>query len=112
MARPKKPRGWTEPWREWKTRIHESMQEHLGFRPGLAVLEQHLIRSAAEQRCVDCGAPGTVPQDRTPHSLVKSVQRYWFCQSCSDYWAAKTPPKSWSRQRAGGARAASRTGDR
>jgi hypothetical protein len=102
MGRPKKPRGWTEPWREWKARIHESMQEHLGFRPGLAVLEQHMIRCAAEQRCVDCGGRGTVPQDRTPHSLVKSVQRYWFCDDCDEYWRAKAPARRAPARRRGG----------
>lgn len=97
-AKRKSPKGWTEPWREWKDKIHDSMQAHLGFRPGLAVLEQHMIRSEVEQRCIECGEPGTVAQERTEHSLVKSVARYWFCQSCADYWAAKAPPKSWSRK--------------
>jgi hypothetical protein len=55
-------------------------------RPGLAFLEQKILRSVAEKRCASCGAPGTVLQRS---GLVRVVRAYWMCQPCHAHYEAK-----------------------
>ena len=70
-------------WQQWHDQLWESMTERFGY-PGLAHLEQLMIRSRREKRCVDCGAAGTSRQ--TGGGLVKSVDHYYFCDDCAAYW--------------------------
>lgn len=75
-------------WYAWKTAIWDSMAARFGY-PGLAPLEQYMLRSQKEQRCVECGLPGTQPQGRSAYSLVQAVKCYWFCDECAAYWAQR-----------------------
>jgi hypothetical protein len=72
-------------WQAWKDRIWESMEARFGY-PGLAPLEQYMIRSRKEKRCIECGDPGTVEQKSV---LVASVDRYWMCVECDEWWEKK-----------------------
>lgn len=81
-------------WQGWKDLIWESMHRNLNPEglpgiAGLACLEQYMRRSAMEKRCIECGEPGTVAQDRTESSLIQSVPRYWMCAECHTYWEHK-----------------------
>jgi hypothetical protein len=73
-------------WAEWREAIWDSMERRFGY-PGLAPLEQYMLRSRKERRCVECGAPGTV--EHRSH-IVASVDTYWMCAGCDAYWKAKT----------------------
>jgi len=73
-------------WQAWKENIWDQMARQFHCHPGLAPLEQHMKRSKAEKRCIECGEPGTVQQ---PSVLIKSVSHYYFCQECADYWEHK-----------------------
>jgi hypothetical protein len=72
-------------WYTWKDRIWTSMEARFGY-PGLAPLEQYMLRSAKEQRCVECGDPGTQQQASV---LVASVKHYWMCDDCDTYWKSR-----------------------
>lgn len=63
-----------------------------GMLDGLAVLEQLMGRSASEQRCVECGAPGTVERRG---ALVPSVPRYFMCGECAAYWDERGRRDGW-----------------
>ena len=66
-------------WEQWRARIWNQLASGLRGYPGLAPLEQWMLRSAKERRCVQCGEPGEVEEDSV---LVASVRRYWLCGSC------------------------------
>lgn len=88
MARKAKRWPGTKPnqtWEEWKDAIWNQMVNMLGVHgnPGLAPLEQYMQRSAYEKRCVECGDPGVV---ECHSQIIASVDVYWMCQECSDYW--------------------------
>lgn len=86
-------------WQEWKDAIWDQMANVCGVyrHSGLASLEQYMHRSAYEKRCIECGEPGVAEQ----HSqIIKSVDVYWMCQDCADYWTdraareqASAPPR-------------------
>ncbi len=63
-------------WETWKMQLWNTMAQY--FYPGLAALEQYMLRSNREKRCVDCGE--SEPTERTVKSgLVKSIDRYYLC---------------------------------
>ena len=76
-------------WERWKAETWNALTRGLEGYPGLAPLEQYMLRSQRERRCIDCGAPGTVPVERTEASLVKTVAVYYHCDGCAAYWAEK-----------------------
>jgi len=69
-------------WQEWKDAIADSMM-HRFERPGLCILEQYVLRSQKEKRCIVCGDAGTKRQESV---LIKSASHYWMCDECADYW--------------------------
>lgn len=71
-------------WEQWKARIWNAMSAR--FYPGLAALEQYMLRSQEEKRCVECGEAGTAKQESV---LIKSVSHYYFCDDCDAYWRNK-----------------------
>ena len=75
-----------EDWYGWKERLWDAMAERYGY-PGLAHMEQVVLRSKKETRCAECGAPGTVRHDS---SLIKSVSHYFVCDECHAYYEAKS----------------------
>lgn len=72
-------------WRQWREAIWNLMEKHLGY-PGLGPLEQYMLRSKREKRCIDCGKPGTMYQQSV---LIKCVDHYWMCDDCDAYWRQK-----------------------
>ena len=74
-----------KPWAEWKDAIWNQMADRFGH-PGLAPLEQYMIRSEREKRCVDCGEPGTISKASV---IIPRVKTYWMCDDCNAYWEAK-----------------------
>lgn len=75
----------TQTWSEWKDAVWTSMEQRFGY-PGLAPLEQYMIRSKKERRCVECGDLGTVQHGSM---IVKSVSHYFMCADCDLYWKNK-----------------------
>jgi len=78
-----------EPWETWKEKVWESMKglgPHGGL-AGLAAFEQYALRSNAEKRCIDCGAPGVVKVEAGKY--CQAVKHYWVCQNCHDFWQRK-----------------------
>ena len=71
---------------QWKARMWNQMFVQFKGYPGLAPLEQWTRLSHREQRCVECGAAGTVRQESF---LIKSVSHYYFCGECAEYWERK-----------------------
>ena len=67
-------------WQRWKENIWDQMVRHFHCYPGLAPLEQWILRSNREKRCVECGEPGTVRQESV---LIKVVDHYWMCAECA-----------------------------
>lgn len=65
-------------WQQWKARIWNSMADRFGY-PGLAPLEQWMLRSQKEKRCINCGDPTTAS---TESVLIKSVRLYYHCPKC------------------------------
>lgn len=72
-------------WEQWKARMWNTLVDQFGY-PGFTALEQYMRRSKREQRCIECGAPGTV---KHTSYIVAAVPHYWMCQSCHDYWETK-----------------------
>lgn len=72
-------------WEQWKARVWNALVARFGY-PGLAPLEQWIVRSYKERRCVECGAPGTHQHESV---LVKVVPHYWMCDDCHKYWEEK-----------------------
>lgn len=72
-------------WQEWSDALWDAMERRYGY-PGLAHLEQKMLRSKREQRCVECGDAGTEQQEST---LIASVSHYWMCADCDSYWREK-----------------------
>lgn len=73
-------------WHQWRAQMWNQMADGLGGYPGLAPLEQWMLRSAKEKRCVECGEPGEVEQTS---AIVASVKTYWLCASCERYFEEK-----------------------
>ena len=69
-------------WADWRGRIWDSMEARFGY-PGLAPLEQYMLRSRKERRCVECGDPGTARQESI---LIKSVSHYFMCADCDQHY--------------------------
>ena len=65
-------------WQRWKIRMDNQMRRQFTH-PGLAPLEQFMIRSQREKRCIDCGEPSTDFQESI---LIKSVKGYYHCTDC------------------------------
>ena len=65
-------------WVRWKIKIDNQMTRQFTH-PGLAPLEQFMIRSQREKRCIDCGEPSTDFQESI---LIKSVKGYYHCPDC------------------------------
>lgn len=74
-------------WLTWSEGIRRQIEGPLRDRLRLAqlsVLEQRMLRSKAEQRCIECGLPGV--ERLEGGGLVQSVDHYWFCAECDKYW--------------------------
>ena len=67
-------------WERWKIRMYNQMARQFTH-PGLAPLEQYMIRSQREKRCIDCGDPCS-PDRFMDSVLVKSVKGYYHCAEC------------------------------
>ena len=68
-------------WEQWRAHIWNTIAARVGY-PGLAPLEQWMLRSRKERRCIQCGEAGTVPHDS---KLVASVDHYFMCGPCDAY---------------------------
>ncbi|KKL47774.1 hypothetical protein LCGC14_2332150 [marine sediment metagenome] len=68
-------------WEQWRARIWNAIAARVGY-PGLAPLEQWMLRSRKEKRCIQCGNPGTVQQESV---LIASVDHYFMCGPCDAY---------------------------
>lgn len=75
----------TDEWAAWSQRVWDTLAARFD-RPHMAYLEQRMMRSQREQRCVQCGDAGTVREDSGPHSLIHSVSHYWLCADCDAYY--------------------------
>lgn len=73
-------------WQQWRARIWNQMVRHLHCYPGLAPLEQWMWRSQKEERCIECGAPGTVEQKSV---IVAAVDHYYLCTACDTFYRNK-----------------------
>lgn len=73
-------------WQTWREGIWNVMVERFNGHPGLAPLEQYMLRSRKEKRCVDCGELGTVEHKSV---IVPSVSHYYMCAECDDYYNEK-----------------------
>ncbi len=73
-------------WQQWRARIWNQIADAFGTYPGLAPLEQWMLRSKRERRCVDCGEPGSVWEQSV---IVASVRHYWLCAGCDRYYREK-----------------------
>ena len=66
-------------WEQWRARVWNQLASGLRGYPGLAPVEQWMLRSRKERRCVQCGEPGAEEQDSM---LIASVRSYWLCAEC------------------------------
>lgn len=73
-------------WESWKQRVWNAVTIRCGAHPGLVPLEQYMLRSHKEKRCIECGEPGTVQQRS---ALILSVAGYYFCADCAYFWEHK-----------------------
>jgi len=76
-------------WEQWKMRLWNQMVRNFGRHPGLAPLEQYMLRSAAEHRCIECGDVGSVRVESGGLICVARVTHYFMCQDCDRYWKEK-----------------------
>ena len=83
-----KAAGWPiegNEWEQWRARIFNQMIHQFG-NPGLAPLEQFMLRSRKEKRCIECGEPGEVSYKSV---IIASVGIYWMCLPCAASWETK-----------------------
>ena len=74
-------------WQQWRARMWNQIADRVRGHPRLSPLEQWMLRSRKEQRCVECGEEGTIKCLGSP--LVPSVSHYFMCQECDTYYKEK-----------------------
>ena len=68
-------------WQQWKARMWNQLADGIRSHPGMAALEQWMIRSQREKRCIDCGEPCT-KEHFHQSILIKCVKGYYHCPEC------------------------------
>ena len=68
-------------WEQWRATMWNTIADGMQGHPRLAPLEQWMLRSRKEQRCVQCGTPTDNKQDSI---IVASVSHYYICGECTN----------------------------
>jgi len=67
--------------------LNKNVSIFMSNKLGLLVwLEQKILISKKFKLCADCGNKGDIPQKS---GLIKSVDYYYFCKRCANYWNKK-----------------------